>query len=80
MIENEFQCNQEKWKKGNGKNKLDMLIMCENIQNETIQMIQDKFNWISKTYFGNQESAKLEMQVDSGNMGQLMIDFENLRL
>ena len=52
-IEIEFRCNQEKWRNRNGKNKLDMLIMCENIENETIKMIKDKFNWISKTYFGN---------------------------
>ena len=44
MIENEFFCNKNKWRKGNGKNKLDMLIMCENRNNETISMIQDKFN------------------------------------
>ena len=68
-IENEFRCNQEKWRNRNGKNKLDMLIMCENIENETIKMIKDKFNWISKTYFGNQETAKLETQLDSSNMG-----------
>ena len=52
--------------------------MCENEGNDTIMMIQNKFNDIFRNHYNTAQNIKVELKVDSSQLGQLMIDFENL--
>jgi hypothetical protein len=36
--------NFEKWRSTNQRNKLDIVLMCENEGNNTVRLIQQKFN------------------------------------
>ncbi len=51
--------NNEKFKSSNKRNKLDILLMCENENNKTIQLIQQKFNDISRKHYGDLDNTVL---------------------
>ena len=79
-IEKDFEENHEDWRSKNGRNKLDILLMCETEDNKTIQLIQKKFNEISRKHFGEIDNTELIFEVDPSNMGKYMIDnFENFK-
>ena len=48
--------------------------MCETENNKTIQLIQKKFNDISKKYFGELDNTILIEQVDPSQIGNHMIE------
>ena len=54
--------------------------MCENDGNDTIMMIKNKFDEIFSNQYGTIENIKVELKVDSSQLGQLMIGFENLSI
>lgn len=79
-IEDYFELNHDKFRH-NKRNKLDILLMCELEKSNKLELIQQKFNDISRKHFGNLDNTKLLFNVETNLIGDLMIsNFENFNL
>jgi hypothetical protein len=56
------------------KFKVDILLVCENQNNSTMELIKNKFNNISQSLFGHNNCCKLMEAVDTSKLGSVMIE------
>ena len=59
-----------------GENKLEILLMCQDKNNLTMEAIQKKFNEISQNHL-NGDICKLLTEVDTSKVGDFMIESFN---